>query len=531
MKHTGFPYQTTISCSSNTSTICYFITIAPLDNNDRKIVRFDFSTSTNVTFSEPSSWNHYLTSVVALNDDQMISGGYQTSFAPTYFFYKYDFNTSSKVWEVESATLENVYSDKFKRNMFSFVNDDSSKLINILQVDLFPVVIVLNPADGTLIDARRIENNLTYDSARLQASGKISSNIFLVSIITDTPIYNLLSFINTDTWEMTSYTSENVIKSLGFSSLFNSDQIVLILQDPSYSNFGLQASYDKLHMTELYNQATFTLANVTDNLEFNTSSSTFTLESENATSLTVTPSDATLQTDPAKTYEVTANIFSTSVATLNGDTNSTSLGPIEFDCYSVTTNASIANFSNQLSMTQSDGQAIPSWMEFNSSTASLSLTSPEVSSGTYNVSNLYTGVIGNFTLNTQILINITETIQQTNNQTNNQTNTQTDDDDDSCLGVSSKGLCAFLIIVIISAVLSLIIFIALFIYFKFKCSKGTINRTRLDQEQPNEEIEDQEDNNGHEGDESAHMNQNPEAAQNSKNEAGKSLDDAKSNRV
>ena len=510
MKHTGFPYQTTISCSSNTSTICYFITIAALSNNDRKIVRFDFSTSTNVTFSEPSGTTHYLTSVAALNDNQMISGGYYTFRTTTYFFYKYDFSTSSKVWEVQSATLEDVYSDKFLRNIFSFVNDDSSKLINILQVGLFPVVIVLNPADGTLIDARRIENNLTYASARLRASGKISSNIIMVSIITDTPVYNLLNFINTDTWEMTSYTSENVIKSLGFSSLFNSDQIVLILQDPSFSYFGLQASYDKLHTTELYNQSTFTLANVTGNLEFNTSISIFTLESENATSLTVTPSDTTLQTDPAKTYEVTANIFSTNVTTLTGDLNSTSLGPIEFDCYSVTTGASTANFTNQLSMTQRDGQAIPSWMEFNSSTASLSLTSPEVSSGTYNVTNLYTGVLGNFTLNTQILINITEVIQQTNNQTNNEKN----DDDDSCLGASSKGLCALFVLLIIFAVLGPIILIGLFIYFKFKRSKGTIKKTRLNQVQPTDEIEGEENNNGHEGDESARMNQNPEATQN-----------------
>ena len=492
---------------------------------DHRACKFDFSSTTAVTYSDPDGSNHYLSSITAINDDHVIAGGFVVAPTPKYFFYRHNFGNSSKVWAIESAAIENVYSSDNKRRIFSFINDDSTKLFNILHLTNFPFVIVLNPSDGTLIDAKKIENSLTYGTSYLQGSGRISNNMIMASFTTWSPNYNPLTFINTDTWEQTSYVSENFLLSYGFTPLFSSDQIVLLFKGPSSSYFTLQAAYDKLHLTELYNQTTYTLVNVTENLAFNDSAATFSQQTESTASLSVTLSDATLQTESDMTYEVTANIFSSSVGNLTGDTNSTSLGPVEFDCYAVTTGANTANFSNQLSMTPSDGQAIiPSWMTFDSSTAGISLTSPEISSGTYTVTNSYTGVVLNFTLDTNVTINITEPVAQTNNGTNN-------DDDSYCLGASSEGLCAFFVILIIIGVLGPIILIAAFIYFKVKCSRGTTDRTRIDQEQPNELKEGEENNNGLEGDESAHMNQNHDVAPNTEIGGAQNIDDVKDNQV
>ena len=443
---------------------------------------------------------------MALNDQQTIVGGFDLGSTPAkYLFFNHNFNSSSNVWVVDSATSEDVYNSNSTRIIIPSLNDDSTKLINIMQVGQAPIVIVLNPTDGTLIDAKKIELNITFSEGLLQASGQVSNNTIMVSFAEYASSTCSIVFINTETWELNSYLSWVVLAPSGFTPLFNTKQLEILIQDYGIGFFTFQADYDRLDTTELFKTMTYTLSDLNSSLGFNTTSLSFTQSTHASSSLNPTISDPPFGLDSNRTYEVTANLFSANVATLEGDTNSTSLGPIEFDCYSVTTSAGRSNFSDQLSMTQNDGQAIPSWMTFDSSSATVSLSSPEASSANYTVTNSLVGVYRNFTFDTNVIISISEESPQTNG------------DDDHCLGASSEGLCGFFVTLIIFGVLAPVIFIAILIYVKFRAPTGTNDMTKLDQEQPDEGNGGNENDDNAEGDESVGMNRNNQAQPNMDN--------------
>ena len=499
LRFTDDRFQTTISCSSTTSTICYMIAQNSSSSTDQMAIQVDFTNTTELKYADPNDLTTHLSSIVALNDEQMIAGGFDLSVSPPkYLFFNHNFSSTNNVWMVESAPFEGTYTSDETRAIFSSLNDNSSKLVNIMQTDLTPIVIVLNPADGTLIDARKVEYNLTYGSNMLRASGKVANDTFMVSFVGFSPDVSPLVFINTETWAITSYISKVVVIVNGFTPLFNTSQIIMLMYTLTPNYFTLQVDYDKLNATELFDPATYSLADINGSLGFTTASSNFTQATHTLNSFTPTVSDIAFNEDPSKTYEATANFFSSSGATLEGDTKSTSLGPIELDCYSVSNSA----FSNQLSMTQSDGQAIPSWMAIDSSSATVSLTSPEVSSGSYTVTNTFVGVAANFTSETNVTINI---VQASENE------------DDHCLGASSEGLCGFFVTLIILGVLAPVIFIAILIYVKFIAPSGPSNMTKLDQEQPDEGNRGNENDNDVENDESVGMNQNNQAQPNMDN--------------
>ena len=486
-------FQTSISCSSNTESICYFIVRNSSDENDQKACQVDFSSGVTNPYATLNSSDYRLSSIAALNDTHVIVAGFEAVTTPgKYFFHNLDFPNNATIWAVESTATEDIYSTSTYWRSSTFLNNDSSKLITVMQVEQAPIVIVLNPTDGTLIDARKVEYGLNNTSGLLQASGRISNNAIMISFSFSTQ-YSPLVFINTDTWDLTSYSSNVFNVPSGFTPLFSTDQIVLLIQTNTPDFFTLQAAYDKLNTTELFSEATYNLTNITGDLNFTAASVGFSISSDSNTSWAPTLSDPTFTTDSSKTYEVTANIFSSNVATLNGDITSSSLGPVEFDCYSVATSASSADFSNQLSMTQSDGQAIPSWMSIDSSSATVVLSSPEVSLGDYIVTSSFTGIAANFTFDTNVTINIGPPSE------------------DHCLGASSEGLCGFFVTLIIFGIVIPVIFISVLIYIKYKPHEGTNDMTKLDQEHPDE-------GNGNddnaEGDESVGMNQNNQAEPN-----------------
>ena len=503
LRFTDDSYQTALSCSSNTSTICYFIAQNGSDSSDHMACKVDFTNTTQVSTADPDGDIHH-SSITALDDESVVFGGFNAGSSPRQFlFIKNNFNDSSDSWKTGSEIFGSTYNFNSTRAMFSALNDDSNRLINIMQTDLAPIVILLNPADGSLIDAKKVEYNLTYSSGALQASGKVSNNTIMVSYVGYSPNVSPLVFINTETWELTSYLSRVFIVPSGFTPLFNTNQIIMLVQTSTPEYFTLQADYDKLNATELFEAATYTLSDVNSSFGFSEPHIPYTNAGEATNSLDPTLSDPTFATDANKTYDVTANIYSTSVATLEGNVSSTSLGPVEFDCYSVTTSPSSVNFSGQLSMTQGDEQAIPSWMTFNSSSATLSLSSPEVSSANYTVTNSLVGLFSNLTLDTNVIINITEVSSQEN--------------DEHCMGASSEGLCGFFVTLIIFGVLAPTIFIAILIYVKFFAPSGPSNMTKLDQEQPDEGNRGNENDNDVENDESVGMNQNNQAQPNMDN--------------
>ena len=162
------------------------------------------------------------------------------------------------------------------------------------------------------------------------------------------------------------------------------------------------------------------------------------------------------------------------------DVNTTStVGPLKFDCYSMTTTPNNGTFTNSLSFAQSQAAALPSWLSFDTTTANITATNPDtLGSDTYTITNTYTGVYGEtitFTTDLNITVIDPSTVNNTtpNNTNTNNTNTNTtsssgsNSDEDHCLGASSEALCGLLVTLIVVGALLPIIGIGVIVYCKF----------------------------------------------------------------
>ena len=226
-------------------------------------------------------------------------------------------------------------------------------------------------------------------------------------------------------------------------------------------------------------RSTNTLTDVSNNYTFVNFTSSHTDGSDTTELKTISLSDRNLTKDTQKSYEVTVNIFSENVEVYNHTVNtSATIGPLNFDCYSVTTAASDSNFNNTLTFSQAEGQSLPSWLTFNSTTANASISDPTtLNSDSYTIANSYVGVVANFTLNTNLTINVIEETSTTNNNTNN--------DEDHCLGTSSEALCGVLVTVIIIIALIPIIAIGAIVYCKYK-KRPQGDKSRINENEQND---------------------------------------------
>ena len=156
------------------------------------------------------------------------------------------------------------------------------------------------------------------------------------------------------------------------------------------------------------------------------------------------------------------------------------------------TSPNSGNFRNNLSFAQSQSNALPSWLSFDNSTPSISMTNPDTSgSDTYTITNTYTGVSGSsitFTTDLNISVidiiapNTTETNStetnstETNSTVTNNTNPNSSNDDKHCFGLSSGTECGIVITVIVLAFVIFIIVIAVFIHYNCKKARNRANR-------------------------------------------------------
>ena len=196
-------------------------------------------------------------------------------------------------------------------------------------------------------------------------------------------------------------------------------------------------------------------------------------------STTVTPSNSNFNFDNNVSYNVNANIYNSSVESYSG---STSVGPVRFSCYEALLTNSNVNFTNNASLTQSDGSAIASWMAFNGSTGTITVSNTsDIAATTYIVANTYTGIYGNITLSTNVSVTLTEAV--TNNTGNNGTNTESKDDD-YCMNASSQGLCVVFASLLAVGLLVLTFGMVIILYCVFK-SKPQSNMVRIGQQDVN----------------------------------------------
>ena len=150
--------------------------------------------------------------------------------------------------------IESAYGSSNNRAVFSHLNDNSTKYVAIMRLLTTMLTIVLDPSDGSLIDARQIDYSQTLTGGSVSACGGISDNMILVSFLgISSENFHFVDFINIDTWSTNSYVSSTQLSMLGFSSLFNTDQILLLYQnnDPS-EYFSIKTAYDRLDLVESF---------------------------------------------------------------------------------------------------------------------------------------------------------------------------------------------------------------------------------------------------------------------------------------
>ena len=469
------------------SSLCFIITFVNSAAGAPRFGRIDFSSLTEINYTTPSALIRY-TSVAAVDDTDAIYAGYDTSSSPHKLVYVAgDIANAQYSWGKETNTADDIYGTTRNRRIYSYVNSDSSKYVSIMAQLSSALIVVLNPSTGDVIDVRQLTFSTTFTNMELFANGKVSDNMIVVSLIVSSENSNLMSFVNTDTWESTGYKASSSLQLSGFSPLFNTNQIVLLMTDKA-NYWSLQAGYDTFNYTELFITTTDTIADVSTSFNFTSKVGSLTVGTEATVSNSLSNSTSTFVADNDLTYKATVNIFNSSAASVSGTTDDTALGPLQFNCYNVTSNANNASFADQLIMTQSDEQTIPSWMSFDPVSANLSLSDPEVSNATYIISNFYIGSFGNFTLDTSFSISIAvPTVNTTGNTTGNVTNNNNEEDDDHCLNASSEALCGFFIFLIIAGVLTPIIFVLVLTLIKCKARRNVNNdMTKVDQEQADE---------------------------------------------
>ena len=340
----------------------------------------------------------------------------------------------------------------------------------------------------------------------------------------------IASFINTDTWESTAFIGPDNTQVTGYTQIFgSSNQIVLLMRDGT-NYWTMQTAYDKLNYTEVYNATTIdNITDVTSTVNFTaTTIVSQVIDQESTTDSGASAGDETFNNNTDLPYKVTAFIFSTSVQEISGTTNDTNLGVLEFDCYQVTSSGSSVNFTNQLTLTQSDGQPAPSWMTLDPVTGNLSISNDAVAvSGIYNLSNIYTGALGTFALQSNVSITITEAATpNTNTTTTNENNEK--DSDAYCLDASSKGLCGLYVFLIIAGVIGLVIITLVLAYIKCKRARNSRHNVSKVEQQDAEEVEER---NNNSRDESVPLDQQNKGIRGTENQEAVPMKDVQENQV
>ena len=148
--------------------------------------------------------------------------------------------------------IDNIYSDKDKRNSYNYLNDDSTKYFSLNRGNVTFNIIVLDPSNGSHITTKIVTSPITY-IAFPRANGRFSNNLMLIHVpqISPSDGDNLI-LVNTEDWSVTTYVSSTFRQLYNYSPIFDTDQIMLLLWDIEFGFFTLQTAYDKLDKTEFY---------------------------------------------------------------------------------------------------------------------------------------------------------------------------------------------------------------------------------------------------------------------------------------
>ena len=397
----------------------------------------DFTSATQVNHSDTGLTSHY-THATAISDTEAIYGGYDTSSTPhKLVFLRMDPNAGTLTWGMQTNTFENIYgTSAANRRMYAYLNSDSTKYVSITALSSAALIVIMNPTNGNLIDARQIAFSTSFSSMELYANGRVSNDMIVVSMTTSSEDSSLMSFVNITSWESTAYKASANVQMVGFTPIFDTNQIVLLMRDSS-KYWSLKTGYDQMNYTEVFKGTTDTITDANSSLSFSSVTVTLSSTFEPLDDVTITTSNETLQTISDLTYKVTANIFSTSTQSFSGTSDDTFLGSAYFDCYDIVTNANNVSFADQLSIAQTDGQAGPSWMSVDSASGNISFSNAEAVSSAYLIQNSYTGSVENFTLDITVFVDITCT--GTSNMTSNNTNGD-ENDEDHCFNALSRAL-------------------------------------------------------------------------------------------
>ena len=161
----GSSYSATLKCSRTTDSKCFFNWLGLFVANDHKVCKVDFTSTASLSTADPGNSNTYIFTVDALDDDNFIAGGFDSSSTPhKHIFYSANMSSTSLNWGVQVSALEDIFSTGEAQRIYSYINDASTKYVCTAQLASTSLMFVLHPSNGSLIEAKQLSYEFSFAS-------------------------------------------------------------------------------------------------------------------------------------------------------------------------------------------------------------------------------------------------------------------------------------------------------------------------------------------------------------------------------
>ena len=103
--HPSVTFSTEISCSKVNDSICYSITRTSSGNTHTTVNKIDFGSLAAFSYLDVQSDNYVVTSVAAVDNQEVIGAGFQNPTTMDYTFFRFNFNDDNFTWAVTSTAI------------------------------------------------------------------------------------------------------------------------------------------------------------------------------------------------------------------------------------------------------------------------------------------------------------------------------------------------------------------------------------------------------------------------------------------
>lgn len=105
-------FEDILSCSRTTDTNCFFTAVNPSDTSDRRVCKFDFTNTENISYTQHNDSNYVISDLAPVDADNIIVNGFDGGSNPNKFlFYSTNHSSTSINWAVEADTFGKYFNN------------------------------------------------------------------------------------------------------------------------------------------------------------------------------------------------------------------------------------------------------------------------------------------------------------------------------------------------------------------------------------------------------------------------------------